>query len=161
MDLSQLKWLKNVKNVESGQCWAYDKINEMPIPEAKIFRLYWRKDKDNAQKPQKGDLIALVQLAKVTHIVELLDDTVYEHTEKEWGIYRVVKAVWMPPENFDWGNLPDQKTIFGVEHLPPNGNVHDLRQNQIGQHWQDKGGLQGFHQHVGEILSQISQVNSN
>lgn len=80
MDLSKLKW---VKNVRPDQGWAYDKINEKPIPEAKIFRLHWCNDKDNAQKPQKGDLIALVQLAKVTHIVELLDDTVYENAERD------------------------------------------------------------------------------
>lgn len=69
MDLSRLMW---VKNVSPGKDWAYDKISEMPIPEARIFRLHWRNDKDNAQKPPKGDLIALVQSAKVTHIVELL-----------------------------------------------------------------------------------------
>jgi hypothetical protein len=36
MDLSQLKWLKNVK---PDQGWSYDKLSEMPIPEARIFRL--------------------------------------------------------------------------------------------------------------------------
>jgi hypothetical protein len=161
MDLSQLKWLKNVKNVEPGQDWAYDKINEMPIPEARIFCLYWRNNKDNVQKPQKGDLIALVQKAKVAHIVELLDDVVYGNAEKEWDIYRVVKAVWMPPEDFDWWKLPHQKDIFGVENLPPNGLVHDLREGQVSQHWQDLGGLQGLQQNVGEILSEISQTKSN
>ena len=75
----------------------------MPIPEAKIFRLHWRSrdDKANTQQPLKGDLIALVQLAKGTHIVEMLDNVVYENTEKEWGIYRVVKAVSMPPKGID------------------------------------------------------------
>ena len=29
MDLSQLKWLKNVR---PDQGWAYDKLDEMPIP---------------------------------------------------------------------------------------------------------------------------------
>ncbi len=156
MDLSKLKWVKNVK---PAQGWAYDKINEMPIPEAKIFRLHWRNDKDNAQKPQKGDLIALVQLAKVTHIVELLDDTVYENTEKDWGIYRVIKAIWMPPEKFDWVNLPHQKDIFGVEDLPPDGSVHDLsrtdRMYQFNQYWKDLGGLQGFQEHLSKLLTKI------
>jgi hypothetical protein len=152
MDLSQMKWVKNVK---PAQGWAYDKISEMPIPEAKIFRLHWRDDKDNAQKPLKGDLIALVQSAKVTHVVELLDDVVYENSEKEWGIYRIVRAIWMPPKTFDWVNLPHQRDIFGVEHLPPNGNAHDLSKNQVSQHWQDLGGLQGFQKHLGDILSQI------
>lgn len=101
MDLSQLKWLKNVK---SQHGWAYDKLDEMPIPEARIFRLHWHNhdDRDNAQRPLEGDLIALVQRAKLTHIVKILDDEVYENSQKEWGIYRIVKAVWMPPEEFDW-----------------------------------------------------------
>jgi hypothetical protein len=159
MDLSQLKWLKNVR---SDQGWAYGKLNEMPIPEAKIFRLHWRNqdDKANAQQPLKGDLIALVQSARVTHIVESLDNVVYENAEKEWGIYRVVKAVWMPPEEFDWWNLPHQKEIFGIEDLPPDGAVHDLsrtdRMYQFNQHWKDLEGLQGFQQHLGKILTQIS-----
>ncbi len=85
MDLSQLKWLKNVK---PDQGWAYNKLDEMPIPEARIFRLHWRSqdDKANAQKPLKGDLVVLVQSARGTHIVEMLDDVVYENTEKS-GVY--------------------------------------------------------------------------
>jgi hypothetical protein len=155
MDLSQLKWLKNVK---PDQGWAYDK--EMAVPEAKIFRLNWRKDKDNAQQPFKGDLMALVQSAKVTHIVELLDDVVYGNAEQEWGIYRIVQAVWMPPEGFDWWNLPHQKEIFGVEDLPPDGDAHDLsrtdRMHQFNQYWQDREGLKGFQQHLVTILNGIS-----
>lgn len=157
MDLSQLKWLKNVK---PDQGWAYDKLNEMPVPEAKIFRLNWRRDKDNAQQPLKGDLMALVQSAKVTHIVELLDDVVYGNAEQEWGIYRVVQAVWMPPEGFDWWNLPHQKEIFGIEDLPPDGAAHDLsrtdRMYQFNQHWQDREGLKSFQQHLVAILNGIS-----
>jgi hypothetical protein len=159
MDLSRLKLLKNVK---PDQGWAYDKLSEMPIPEAKIFRLHWRSQADeiNAQQPLKDDLMALVQLARVTHVVELLDDVVYKNSEKEWGIYRVVKAVWMPPEQFDWWTLPHQRKIFGIEDLPPDGAAHDLsradRMYQLNQNWQDLGGLQGFQQHLGNILAQIS-----
>jgi hypothetical protein len=50
MDLSNLKWIKNVKHKGNDKLWAYDKTNDMEIPEARIFRLNWRdlKDKDNA-----------------------------------------------------------------------------------------------------------------
>lgn len=157
MDLSQLKWLKNVR---PDQGWAYDKLDEMPIPEAKIFRLHWRSqdDKANAQQPLKGDLVVLVQSARGTHIVEMLDDVVYENTEKEWGIYRIVKAVWMPPKGVDWWKLPHQKEIFGVEHLPQNGLVHKIPTDGMlqSQYWKDMEGLQGFQQHLGKILAQIS-----
>jgi len=159
MDLSKLKWIKNVK---PDHGWAYNKPSEMPIPEARIFSLHWRSqdDKTNAQQPLKSELVALVQLARVTHIVELLDDVVYTNSEKEWGIYRVVKAVWMPPEKFDWGNLPRQREIFGIEDLPPDGAVHDLsradRMYQFNQYWRDLEGLQGFQQHLDKILTHIS-----
>ena len=157
MDLSQLKWLKNVK---PSQGWAYDKLNDMPIPEAKIFRLHWRSqdDKANAQQPLKGDLIALVQSARVTHIVELLDNVVYKNAEIEWGIYRVGKAVWMPPEEFDWWNLPHQEEIFGVKHLPQKGIVYKVPTGGMlkSQHWKDLEGLHGFQQYLGKILTQIS-----
>jgi hypothetical protein len=160
MDLSKLKWLKNVR---ADQGWAYDKFDEMPIKEAKIFRLNWRSqnDRDNVKAPGKGDLIALVQWARVTHVVELLDDVVYEkNVEQKWGIWRIVKAVWMPPEGFDWWNLKHQKEIFGVEDLPPDGLVHDLsrddRMPQFNQYWKDKEGLPGFQRRLDEILTQIS-----
>jgi hypothetical protein len=157
MDLSQLKWLKNVR---PDQGWAYDNLDEMPIPEAKIFRLHWRSqdDKANAQQPLKGDLVVLVQSARGTHIVEMLDDVVYENAEKEWGIYRIVKAVWMPPKGVDWWSLPHQKEIFGVEHLPQNGLVHKIPTDGMlqSQYWKDMEGLQGFQQHLSKLLSQIS-----
>ena len=157
MDLSQLKWLKNVK---PDQGWAYDKLNEMPIPEAKIFRLHWRSqdDKANAQQPLKGDLIALVQLARGTHIVEMLDNVVYENAQKEWGIYRVVQVVWMPPEGIDWSNLPHQKEIFGVEHLPQNGLVHRIPTDGMfqSQFWKNLEGLPGFQRHLSNLLTPIS-----
>jgi hypothetical protein len=90
----------------------------------------------------------------------LIDDVVYKNSEKEWGIYRVVKAVWMPPDQLDWWNLPHQREVFGIEDLPPDGAVHDLsradRMYQFNQHWRDLGGLQGFQQHLGNILAQIS-----
>jgi hypothetical protein len=159
MDLSQLKWLKNVK---PDQGWAYDKLDDMPIPEAKIFRLHWRSkdDRANAQQPLNGELIALVQSARVTHIVEFLDDEVYENPEKEWGIYRVVKAIWVPSEVLDWWKLPHQKEVFGIEDLPPDGSAHDLsrtdRMYQFNQHGKNLEGLQGFQRHLGNILTQIS-----
>ncbi len=157
MDLSQLKWLKNVK---PDQGWAYDKPNEMPVPEARIFRLNWRKGKANAQQPLKGNLIALVQSARVTHIVELIDDVVYGNAEEEWGIYRIVRVVWMPSEEFDWWSLPHQREIFGIEDLPPDGAVHSLSRTeqmpQFNQHWEKLGGLQGFQENLDEILRRIS-----
>ena len=152
MDLSKLNWLKNVK---PDRGWAYEK-SDMAISEAKIFRLHWRNNKDDAQRPLEGDLIALVQHAKVTHIVELLDDMVYGDPSKDWNIFRVVKAVWMPPETINWENLPHSKEIFGVERLPPNGRAYDLRLHQIERYWENLGGLDALQKECVNILSQVS-----
>jgi len=123
--------------------------------------LHWRNDESNAQKPLKGDLIALVQSARVTHIVELLDYVVYKDPNKtEWGIHRLVQTIWMPPERMDWSKLPHQKEIFVVDALPPDGDVHDLSRDdkmpKFNQHWNNLGGLQGFQKHLEKILTQIS-----
>jgi hypothetical protein len=150
IDLSQLKWLKNVRHPTDG-CWAYTH-NHMQIPEARVFCLNWKSknDRKNAQQPQKGDLIALVQQAKVTHIVEVLDDEIYDSNHNEWGAYyRVVKAVWMPTENFDWNNLKNTKEIFGTSHLPQKGSVYNFENMAWFKiNWRDSEGLQGFQQYA-------------
>jgi hypothetical protein len=76
---------------------------------------------------------------------------------KEWGIYRVVKAVWMPPKAFDWWNLPHQNEIFGVERLPQNGRVYRVPTDGIlhSQFWKDVEGLPGFQQHLSNLLTSI------
>jgi hypothetical protein len=152
MDLSQLKWLKNVRRKDG--CWAY-KHNDMQIPEARVFCLNWKSknDRKNAQQPQKGDLIALVQLAKVTHIVEVLDNEVYDNNQNEWGIYRLVKAVWMPNDNFDWNNVKSTKEIFSTSHLPQTGSVYDFKNMAwFKRKWKDSEGIQGFQQHASKLF---------
>ena len=161
MDLTQLKWIKNVKHKGDDRYWAYEP-KYMSIPEAKIFCLNWRshKDKDNAQKPCKGDLMLLLQKAKVTHIVEFLDNDIYGGDRDEWGIYRIVKALWIPPEKFAWENLPHQREFFGFNYVVGDGHAHSLadsnKMRQFHEHWDLQGGLQAFQNHVHDILRKIS-----
>jgi hypothetical protein len=161
MDLSQLKWIKNVNYQNKNKHWAYNKLDEMSIPEAKIFCLNWQgyKDKLNAQQPFKGDLMLLLQRAKVTHVVEFLDDEVYENDQPEWGIYRIVKALWMPPKNLDWKKFPHQRFVFGFNHLVGDGKAHCLasanKMPQFHQYWDHEGGLSTFQKHLDKILSEI------
>ncbi len=52
MDLTKLKWTKNVNHSEIE--WAYQDIDT----KSKVFDLHWKSDSlKNASKPQQGDLI--------------------------------------------------------------------------------------------------------
>ena len=145
MDFSKVKWLKNIR---PGPGWAYQSETDIQMLEAKIFQLHWRLESDpSLHAPQKGDLMILVQHAKMTHIVEVLDNTVYGNGD-EWASYRVVQAVWMPSTDLDWSNSPRQKDVFGIEFLPSDGYAHSLDQpdkmDKFNQYWGDKDGLKGF-----------------
>jgi len=161
MNLSRLKWTKNIK---PSHGWAYKPERGTPIamefPEAKIFGLTWRSDKDNASKPEKGDLILLHQYAKVTHIAEFLDNDLYDTGDTNWGIYRVVKAVWIPPLSKDWATLPHQNEIFGFDVFIMDGLAHHLdtpgQMSKFHEHWSSQGGLEAFQKHLAEQLTKIS-----
>ena len=160
MNLDKLKWIKNVRHQGNDKKWAYDNTAEMPVPEVKIFRLNWRNNIANAEKPQKGELMLLLQNTKVTHVVEFIDEKVYEKSSKEWGTSRVVRALWMPPHNFDWEKLPHQQEIFGFKHIVMDGAAHDLgainNMPQFHQYWDEKGGLEAFCNHLNTKLAELS-----
>ncbi|MEP0915477.1 hypothetical protein NC981_01510 [Leptolyngbya sp. DQ-M1] len=59
MDLQRLYWTKNVKSVEPNKEWAY------PNPQTP-FKLEWKNCENNANKPQRNDLILLRQRGYVT-----------------------------------------------------------------------------------------------
>lgn len=164
MDLSRLKWIKNVKHKGDDKLWAYNKLSDMEIPEAKIFQLYWRDSshKDNAGKPKKGDLMLLLQKARVTHLVEFLDDELYGVDSGEWRIYRVVKALWMPPKDSDWNKLRHQRDFFGSDYVVGDGAAHDLaaenQMQQFHQYWDARGGLTAFQDHVAKLINDTPSI---
>ena len=155
MDLSRLIWLKNVKPQLDDHDWAY-KHEDMAIQEAKIFRLAWRsrEDRKNAQAPDEGDLMLLLQRARVTHIVKFLDAEVYESSQSEWGIHRIVKAIWMPPDGLNWSDERlHQRELFRFDYIVGDGSAHSLREEnrmpQFHEHWD----LPTFQQHVANYLT--------
>lgn len=163
MELSRLKWIKNIRHRGNDKQWAYEKAEDMAVPEAKILRLDWRsaEKEENASSPQKGDLMLLLQRARVTHLVELIDDKLYRRKNaEEWSIYRIVQVQWMPLEDSDWYQLPHQREFFGFDDLPQDGDVHDLsteyRMSQFHRYWDEKGGLAAFQKHVANQIAQLA-----
>lgn len=162
MDLSRLKWTKNIK---PDYGWAYQPERgtriAMEFPEAKIFGLNWKtKDKGNAGKPKEGDLILLHQQAKVTHIAKFLDNELYDTGDTNWGIYRIVRAVWIPPLGKDWATLPHQDEMFGFDVFIMDGLAHNLdtpdKMSKFHEHWSSRGGLAAFQNHLVTKLANIS-----
>ncbi|MCF2970913.1 hypothetical protein L1047_06860 [Synechococcus sp. Nb3U1] len=66
MNLQNLKWTKNVKP-KNGEPWAYQAFKV-----GNLFKLAWKDDEGNANKPQQGDLVLIRQGGYVTHLVEIL-----------------------------------------------------------------------------------------
>ncbi len=134
----------------------------MELPEASIFGLTWKNIlENNARQPEQGDLILLHQHAKVTHIAEFLDSQLYNNINvSDWGIYRVVRAVWTPPPGKDWATLPHHDEIFGFDVFIMDGSAHNLdepgKMSKFHQYWNDKGGLVAFQKHLATELDKIS-----
>jgi hypothetical protein len=144
MDLTELKWTKNINHQDGEKYCAYH-------PDLKNFPLQWKKDQEkNAGKPHKGELIILRQRCKVTHIVKVLDDNpCKEHTDKEFSIYREVQVVWVAEH---WDVPPDQDTVFGYPLNLQGGKVMELETPTFKAHWDTRGGLAEFKNHVLKVL---------
>jgi hypothetical protein len=141
MDLSELKWTKNINHQHGEKYCAFD-------PNFKnFFPLQWKKgQRKNAEKPDKDDLIILRQRCKVTHIVKVWDDNPKEDTDPEFSIYREVQVVWMA-ENGDIA--PHQDTVFGYHVHLQGGKVMELETlPAFKTYWDSRGGLAEFQNHV-------------
>ncbi|MBG1265206.1 hypothetical protein [Nostoc sp. WHI] len=141
MDLTELKWTKNVNHQGDDKDWAYQNID----PDSNIFPLNWKKEQaKNALKPEKSDLILLRQRGKVTHIVKLLNNTLDEEPG-EFGISRLVQVVWIA----DYPSVsPEQNMVFGYHVHLQGGRVMKLETPTFNKHWESQGGLVGFQNRV-------------
>lgn len=145
MDLTKLKWTKNVnhKDIE----WAYQNIDL----DSKVFELHWKPDNtENAQRPKEGELIIVRQRTRVTHIVELLNNTLYPAKTENCWIYRLVRAVWMAEF---WSEPPKQDDVFGNSLNLQGGKVMEIENlSAFKERWSNKGGLSTFQEHVSKEL---------
>ena len=158
IDLSRLKWTKNVNNPD---VWVYrhDEIRyPCLVPE---FNLHWAKGQDeNIRKPQEGDLILLRQRTKVTHLVMTLDDQIDNAPEvPTHPLIRRVQVLWIAPESLHtkdaqiWDNAPSQDDVFGFGLTLFGGKAIELDHIQnLNEEFKDQGGLTAFQKRVAEKL---------
>ena len=136
-----------IKNVKDPNDWAYP-INRMENPESREFDLMWRHSAHGAEIPKKGDLMILHQRAKVTHVVQFLDN---ETIKKETGYFRKVKAIWMP-EKENWNELPHQREILGFSPKYADGNTHSFLSQNFSTFTSRWDSLEEFQNHISAIL---------
>ncbi|XGV95352.1 MAG: caspase domain-containing protein [Leptolyngbya sp. BL-A-14] len=153
-DLSELLYIKNVRDPNGGWAYTLKHIQEVGgSVESRVFELFWLSTSKGAKLASKGDLMILNQQAKVTHIVEMLDD---EIRKNELGYFRWVRVVWMPQEE-NWFQLPHQKEILGFE--PPRfggGTAYSFTSPNFGKFHAAWNNLQDFQQHVFLSLMGVS-----
>lgn len=150
-DPSRLLFLKNVRDPNGGWAYSMNRIRKMGgLIESRVFELFWLSTSRGAKSASKGDLMILNQHAKVTHIVEMLDDDVREN---EAGYFRWVRVVWLPEEG-DWSQLPHQRDIIGFE--PPTiggGTAYSFASTNFGTFQSAWNSLEKFQQHVFQLLT--------
>ena len=158
--LKSLRWIKYVSDLNRKD-WVYQCSEDgMELPEEKIFRLHWNKDdaRSNPEAPKRGDLMLLLQMKKVSHLVEFLEDSdcVYDLTPDKWGMHRIVKALWVSP-GVDWAkNVPTTQEVLGYEDIAKDGLAHRLdsrtKMYQFRKRW---AALGDFQAHVLKRLNSL------
>ncbi len=150
MHLTNLKWTKNIRRADGA--WAY-----LEFKAYHLFKLAWRDNEPNANKPEKDDLILLRQKGYVTHLVRVLDyKAEREVGQSDYNIYRIVESLW----TIDFGHPPgwakaDQ--MFGYSVTYQGGNVMELESlPTFRQRWDNDGGLLAFQEHIQQTLQPFS-----
>lgn len=144
-DPAKILYMKNVKDPEK---WAYS-LDRMQKPETRSFELFWRKGSHGYQRPLPEDLMILHQRARVTHVVEFLDNQI---RETDNGFFRWVRAVWMPEQN--WSQLPHQKEVLGFSPNYADGNTHSLKSPNFTTFRKAWNSLEEFQSHLVKCLTQ-------
>jgi hypothetical protein len=109
MNSQSLQWTKNVRPAEG---WAYTLFKV-----ADLFKLAWKDDEANANRPERYDLILLRQHGYVTHLVKVLNRQAERDDDPNvFNIYRIVEIVW----SIDCSNPPASaraEVIFGYPEV--------------------------------------------
>lgn len=158
MELARLQWIKVVTPPADWEHkWALspDEIEDQKKTEQvidhnglTIVPLGFKHEA--AKNLAAGDLMALTQHAKLTHIVEVLDDQPYE---KGGWFNRYVKLTWWKPK-MDWDTLPHRKEVLGFDPQIQQGVPYKFTAFKAFQDaWDTQGGMEAFQTHLAKQLT--------
>jgi hypothetical protein len=150
MNLERLYWTKSVTPADG---YAYCEFEV-----SKLFKLAWKDDEDNANRPERNDLILLRQHGYVTHLVKVLNrHAEFEDWQGEYNIYRIVEVLWTidcrnPPINAKADALFDYSAVLSYQ----GGNAMKLQDlPTFNAAWDSRDGLSAFQSHVQSKLLTI------
>jgi len=156
MNLHRLQWTKNVRR--SDNKWAYSEVED-----SKLFKLAWKDDEANANRPDRDDLILLRQNGYVTHLVKVLNrQAEREDWQGDYNIYRIVEVL----RAINFSNPPiaaKADEVFGYSAVLnlQGGNVMKLEElPTFKEAWESRGGITAFQDYVQSKLSAISNLRS-
>ncbi|MBD2534567.1 hypothetical protein H6G97_35845 [Nostoc flagelliforme FACHB-838] len=151
MNLQHLKWTKNVKPPDGGYAYSELKVSE-------LFKLAWKDDEANANRPERNDLILLRQHGYVTHLVKVLDrQSEREDWQGDYNIYRIVEVLWA----IDCSNPPVAAKADAIFDYPAvldyrGGNAMKLEDlSTFKEHWDTQGGLLAFQKLLQSRLTDV------
>lgn len=150
MNLQHLQWTKNVRPSEG---WAYTHFKVTDL-----FKLAWKDDENNANRPQSNDLILLRQHGYVTHLIKVLDrQSEREERSGDYNLYRIVEVMWAigttnPPASAKADIIFGYPSVLNLQ----GGNVMKLEELPTFQEaWNPQGGLAMFQQHIQSKLAAV------
>ena len=150
MNLQHLCWTKNVRPVDG---WAYCEFKV-----SALFKLAWRDDETNANRPEKNDLILLRQHGYVSHLVKILNrQAEREDWQGDYNIYRIVEVLWAidcnhPPVSAKADEVFGYSAVLNLQ----GGNVMKIEDlPTFKEVWDSQGGLSAFQDHVKSRLSVV------
>ena len=152
-DSSKLLYIKNVRRSDGDWAYTLKDIQEIGgSVESRVFELFWLPTSKGANLASKDDLMILNQQARVTHVVEMLDDEVRKN---ESGYFRWVRVVWLPQKK-DWYQLPHQREILSFEPSRIGGGaVYSFTSPNFGKFHAAWNNLQDFQKHIFQVLMKL------
>ena len=153
MNLQHLRWTKNVKPA-SG--WAYCEFKV-----STLFKLAWKNDETDANRPEKNELILLRQHGYVSHLVKVLNrQAEREDWQGDYNVYRIVEVLWV----IDCSKPPHIAKADAIFDFPEvldfmGGNAMKLEElPTFKRAWESRGELTAFQDHVKSRLLAISNL---